>query len=159
MKNSNFKNLVLYLFLISTIVFIILFIFEKKSTAHLIKLNIELKAEIDKLNLAVKDNNSEVNTAPKLSKLQSWDIKRFQKKGLMNPEEDILDNLSKQTRLIKFEPQPSVAWRFDKNETIILSNRWIFTKFDEGHMLGSMLLKYNVDNGSITWEVISQYLD
>jgi len=159
MKNNHFNKFILFVFFICTIVFIILFIFEKKNTTNLEKLNFALKAEIVKLNLAVKDNNSELNTSQKLSKLQSWDIKRFQKKGLTNPEDDILDNLTKQAQLIKFEPQPGVSWRFDKNETIILSNRWIFTKFDEGHMLGSMLLKYNVDNGSITWEVISQYLD
>jgi hypothetical protein len=159
MKNNNFKNFILFIFIICTIIFGILFIFEMKNTSNLVKLNIGLKAEIDNVNLAVYNNKSELNTVYKLSKLQSWDIKRFQKKGLTNPEKDILDNLSKQTKLIKFEPQPGVTWRFDINETIILSNRWIFTKFDEGHFLGSMLLKYNVDNGSITWEVISQYLD
>jgi len=159
MKKGNFRNVIFFVFFTCTIAFVILFFVERKNSTNLEKSYMALKSDMEKLNQKVSDKNSDLNTSQKLSKLQSWDIKRFQKKGLKNPEADILESLTKQTHLIKFEPQPGVSWRFDKNETIILSDRWVFTKFDEGHMLGSMLLSYNVNNGSITWEVISQYLD
>jgi hypothetical protein len=158
-KNDQFKNLLFVLFFLCTVLFAFVIFVERKNTGNLKKYNIELKEEIDRLNLASQDTNADSRSSQKSSKLQSWDIKRFQKSGLKNPGEDILDDLMKQSRLIKFEPQPGVSWRFDRNETIILSNRWVFTKFDEGHMLGSMLLQYSVNNGSITWEAISQHLD
>jgi hypothetical protein len=151
--------MVSFVFFLSTAVFAGLFILERKNTADLENKNLELKSDLEEFKQKASDNTADQNDSKKLSKLQSWDIKRFQKKGLKNPENDILASLMKQTQLIKFEPQPGVSWRFDANETIILSNRWVFTKFDEGHMLGSMLLSYTVNNGSVAWEAISQYLD
>jgi hypothetical protein len=159
MKKNNFTNTVFIVFFLSTAVFAALFYLERKNVADLEKINMELKSDMEALKQKAGDNTADLDNSKKFSGLQSWDIKRLQKKGLKNPENDILAGLMKQTRLIKFEPQPGVSWRFDTNESIILSNRWVFTKFDEGHMLGSMLLSYTVNNGSITWEVISQVLD
>ncbi|MBN2202525.1 hypothetical protein JW777_11260 [bacterium] len=159
MKRNQFNQFLFFLFVLCTVLFAFMLFTEKKKTADLKNQNMELKGEVDLLNLASQDNNSDLTSAQKSSRLQSWDIKRFQKNGLENPEKDIVDDLMKQSRLIKFEPKPGVSWRFDRNETIILSNQWVFTKFDEGHMLGSMLLQYSVNNGAITWEAISQVLD
>jgi cbb3-type cytochrome oxidase subunit 3 len=159
MKRNQFHQFLFFLFFLGTVLFAFLLFTEKNKIADLKKYNMELKGEIDRLNLAFQDNNSDLKSPQKSSKLQSWDITGFQKNGLKNPEEEILNDLMKQSRLIRFEPKPGVSWRFDRNETIILSNRWIFTKFDEGHMLGSMLLQYSVKNGFITWEAVSQVLD
>ncbi len=159
MKRNQFNQFLFLLFFLCTVLFAFMIFTEKKRTADLKEQNIELKGEIDRLNRTAQVGNSDLTSAQKASKLQSWDIKRFQKNGLKNPEEDILNDLMKQGRLITFEPKPGVSWRFDRNETIILSKQWVFTKFDEGHMLGSMLLQYSVNNGTITWEAISQVLD
>jgi hypothetical protein len=159
MKKTKSNNFLSILFLVCAIVFAVLFVIEKKKNANLESTNIKSGSEMEEVNQKAGDAHSDANTSNQLSKLQSWDIKRFQKKGLKNPEDDIIESLLKQSHLIKFEPHAGVTWRFDKNETILLSNRWVFTKFDEGHMLGSMLLEYTVNNGLITWEVISQYLD
>jgi hypothetical protein len=159
MKNKNSSNFILYVLFIITIVLVILLYMEKKNTSELEKPMATLPAKTEKSVPAAEGNVPGLNDPQMISKLQSWDIRRFQKRGLANPEEDIVNDLLKQNRLIQFDSHAGVNWRIDKNETIILSNKWVFTKFDDGHMLGSILLQYQVENGIITWEVISQYLD
>lgn len=42
----------------------------------------------------------------------------------------------------------------------LLSERWVFAQFDDGHIAGSMLLEYKVrEDGSVAWEVLEAYLD
>ena len=49
---------------------------------------------------------------------------------------------------------------YDAKEIYILSNKWVFASFDDGHLSGKMLLEYNVsDKGTISWKVISSYLN
>ena len=46
-----------------------------------------------------------------------------------------------------------------ENDIHILTSKWVFAYFDDGHLSGYMLLDYKVsDEGIITWKVIVSYL-
>ena len=93
MKKHNFKNMVSMVFFLLTAIFVVLFILERKNTTALENNNMELKSEIERLRQKAGDETSDLNNSQKLPGLQSWDIKRFQKKGLKNPEKHIKEVL------------------------------------------------------------------
>jgi len=48
---------------------------------------------------------------------------------------------------------------YDSKGIRVLSGRWVFAGFDDGHINGYMLLSYRLNDGKISWEVIDSYLD
>jgi hypothetical protein len=72
------------------------------------------------------------------------------KKDLMNRED-----------LIPFEGRLGGTMGFYDSENIrILSDRWVYAQFDDGHVQGGMLLEYSVSaDGEIRWRVIEARLE
>ena len=89
--------------------------------------------------------------------LYNGGIERLKEKGLSNPVQDIVSNLTKHRELIPYKGVlgGTMGFYYDK-EIWVLNNKWVFAYFDDGHYGGHMLLEYNVaDNGKINWKRIA----
>ncbi|WP_439881716.1 hypothetical protein ACSX1A_00885 [Pontibacter sp. MBLB2868] len=88
-----------------------------------------------------------------LGSLSESDIKRLQRKGLKNPESDLMNDLNrKQSKLIPTEGV--LGGTMAIRDSRILNDRYALAYYEDGHNGGYMLLKYEVNNGNIKWTVI-----
>lgn len=105
----------------------------------------ELKGEIEKFKLANYDKTT---------------ILGLQRKGFTGQLKDIVDDLKMHTELIPYKGILGGTMGFyGDNDIHVLTNRWVFAYFQDGHISGYMLLRYDINNGSISWKVIDSYLD
>lgn len=88
-----------------------------------------------------------------LGSLSQTDLQRLKRKGLQNPETDLMNDLSrKQGNLIP--AKGVVGGTMAIRDTRILNDRYALAYYEDGHMGGYMLLKYEVNNGNISWTVV-----
>ena len=105
----------------------------------------ELKGEIEKLGLANYDKTT---------------ILELQRKGFTGQLKDIVEDLKMHTELIPYKGILGGTMGFyGDNDIHVLTNKWVFAYFQDGHISGYMLLRYDINNGSISWKVIDSYLD
>ena len=80
-------------------------------------------------------------------------------KGFTGQLKDIVSDLKTHTELIPYKGILGGTMGFyGDNDIHVLTNRWVFAYFEDGHSSGYMLLKYDINNASITWKVIDSYL-
>ena len=74
-----------------------------------------------------------------------------------DPINYIKKDLVKRNDLIPYEAVVGGTMGFyDENRIHILNHRWVYAHFEDGHIGGEMLLKYDLtDNGKIDWQVIA----
>ncbi|WP_276499291.1 hypothetical protein [Pontibacter litorisediminis] len=88
-----------------------------------------------------------------LGTLSQSDIQRLKRRGLKNPESDLMNDLSrKQSELIPAEGV--LGGTMAIRDTRILNDRYVLAYFEDGHNGGYMLLKYEVKDGKINWTVV-----
>ncbi|MBC5993331.1 hypothetical protein [Pontibacter cellulosilyticus] len=88
-----------------------------------------------------------------LGSLSESDVQRLQRKGLRNPETDLMNDLNrKQRQLIPTEG--TMGGTMAIRDSRILNDRYAMAYYEDGHNGGYMLLKYEVSNGNITWKVV-----
>ena len=91
--------------------------------------------------------------------LPDFEKDELQHKGLPDPNQDLIRDLLRHPELI---PQPAVlggTMEFSAEETFVLTDKWLFTSFSDGHVKGYILLEYQVSpQGEISWKVIKSYL-
>ena len=89
-----------------------------------------------------------------------WDIKAMQKKGLKDPVNDIVSDLKQNGRLIPYKPTMGGTMNFyDSGKIWLLTGKWVFAYFENGHNGGYALLEYEVaPGGKISWKIIASYL-
>jgi len=105
----------------------------------------ELKGEIEKLKLVNYDKTM---------------ILELQRKGFSGQMKDIVADLKMHRELIPYKGILGGTMGFyGDNDIHVLTNRWVFAYFQDGHISGYMLLRYDINNGSISWKVIDSYLD
>lgn len=94
-----------------------------------------------------------VEFVDEMGSLSESDIQKLRKKGLRNPEVDLLNDLNrKQGQLI---PREGVAGgTMAIRDSRILNDRYAMAYYEDGHIGGYMILKYEVNNGNITWRVV-----
>lgn len=73
-------------------------------------------------------------------------------------EDMLMADLLKHPELIPHEPVLGGTMAFYKEKSKVLSDRWVFAYFEDGHVFGHMLLGYSIDQGKISWQVIDSYL-
>jgi len=92
--------------------------------------------------------------------LTIWQIERFKKKGLKDPVKDIIADLMKHNELIPYEGVLGGTMGFLRDDTHVITPKWVLARFEDGHIGGHMLLEYKVSNdGKISWKVLASYLD
>lgn len=72
---------------------------------------------------------------------------------------DIVDDLIKHPELIPYEGVLGGKMGFyHKDEIYVLTDQWVCANFDDGHISGSLLLRYKINNGAISWDIIDSRL-
>lgn len=88
-----------------------------------------------------------------LGSLSEGDMQKLRKKGLKNPEVDLMNDLNrKQSQLIPAEGV--LGGTMAIRDSRILNDRYAMAYYEDGHRGGYMLLKYEVSNGNIAWKVV-----
>ncbi|MFO8065780.1 MAG: hypothetical protein ACQETQ_05595 [Spirochaetota bacterium] len=74
---------------------------------------------------------------------------------------EIRKSLMERPDVIPFEGQLGGTMDFyDPDNIHVLSDRWVYAKFDDGHSQGAMLLEYErTADGGIEWDVFDAWLE
>jgi hypothetical protein len=85
-------------------------------------------------------------------------LENLANKGLSDPVSDIRQDLVKRSGLIDMESVHGGKMGFYFHDGIhILNEKWVFAYFEDGHMAGALLLKYEInEDGSLGWEVLDE---
>jgi hypothetical protein len=85
-------------------------------------------------------------------------VENLMKKGLKNPVENIRDDLGRDPDLINLPAVHGGKMGFYFRDGIhILNEKWVMAYFEDGHIAGALLLKYEIeDDGNIRWEVLDE---
>ena len=118
------------------------------------------KAEADSLeDMMLPPDTMQMTTPPsaafvdELGSLSQSDVQRLKRKGLRNPETDLMNDLNrKQRQLIPVEG--TMGGTMAIRDSRILNDRYAMAYYEDGHNGGYLLLKYEVNNGNITWNVV-----
>lgn len=109
----------------------------------------ELEAKVDEYKELIKKcptNNPDIVEGLKL-------------RGFNGEVQEIVADLVKHNELIPYEGVLGGKMCFySKEKVFVLSDKWVYAYFDDGHINGYMLLGYSINNGNISWEVIDSYL-
>ncbi len=83
----------------------------------------------------------------------------LKEKGFTGELKDIVLDLQSHRELIPYEGSLGGTMGFYSDEHIhVLSDKWVFAYFEDGHSFGFMLLEYDIKDGEIIWKVIDSYL-
>lgn len=108
----------------------------------------KLESEIEKLKLTNLANYNQTT------------LLELQREGFSGQLEDIVADLKMHRELIPYKGVLGGTMGFyDNNDIHVLTDRWVFACFQDGHISGYMLLRYDIKNGNISWEVIDSYLN
>lgn len=109
----------------------------------------ELEAKVDEYNELIKNcptNNPDIVEGLKL-------------RGFNGEVQEIIADLVKHNELIPYDGALGGKMGFYSKEKIfVLSDKWVYAYFGDGHINGYMLLSYSINNENITWKVIDSYL-
>jgi hypothetical protein len=96
-----------------------------------------------------------------ISPFSSFETRLLRSKGLDDPVRDITNDLLRRTDLISEEGVLGGTMGFYSPDNIrILNSRWVFAYYEDGHVRGSMLLEYEVEQGGrIHWKVLDSFVD
>lgn len=87
------------------------------------------------------------------------EIEGLQRRGLASPVDSLKADLARHRELI---PYPGVLGGtmgfYAKDRILVLDDRWVFARFEDGHVGGSLLAEYAVKDGRITWRRVASTL-
>jgi len=83
-------------------------------------------------------------------------VDALRERGLGDPIADLITDLQRHPELIPEAGVLGGRMGFYSTERIrVLSERWIYAPFDDGHIAGEAILEFDVDrSGKISWKVI-----
>ncbi|GGK64821.1 hypothetical protein ACD591_01615 [Rufibacter glacialis] len=88
--------------------------------------------------------------------LSDSDIQRLKRKGLKNPEADLMNDLMRKQKTLLTTPG-TMGGTMAIQDVRILNDRHALAYFEDGHNGGYLLLRYAVNNGAITWTRLDSY--
>ena len=93
--------------------------------------------------------------------LDEFQIKTLKRRGLSDPVSQLPADLMAHPELIPFEGVVGGTMGFRTSEDItILGPSWVFARFDDGHVMGSCLLEYEISpDSTIHWKLIKAQMD
>ncbi|MBN1291904.1 MAG: hypothetical protein JXB48_08705 [Candidatus Latescibacteria bacterium] len=149
---------------------ILVMIFAVFSIAFMIA-NTHIKAALDDIkreNVLLRDEIKNVTQAlnkshalnedlmSKFPRLSEDEISEFKKKGLADPESNIIQDLGSREELMPFKGMFGARPSFYPEVRMSLLNaKWVYLYYDDGTNKGQSLLKYRVaNNGMIEWNIL-----
>ena len=122
---------------------------------HIVRLQDACMERNDSLAVLLQEMRIKHAVPPFLDKVQ---VEYLEKRGLNNPVADLRDDLIANPDLISKSGVLGGRMGFFFRDGIhILNHRWVFAYFEDGHIEGSMLLKYEIDEkGRISWDVLDE---
>lgn len=88
------------------------------------------------------------------------DIRSLRRMGLQDPVNDLRQDLLAHPELIPFDGVLGGKMGFMEDRIVLLSRRWVFAGFEDGHIVGCCLLSYEVTpDAGISWKVLSAVLE
>lgn len=107
----------------------------------------------DELLASLNETQKKLATAPQL---QGYMMDRLKAMGVDEPQ-IILEDLLNQSDLIPYEGV--LGGSMFVSEAWVLTDQYAMATFEDGHVMGTMLLEYQVDSGAISWKVVASNLD
>ena len=87
--------------------------------------------------------------------LRDVDLKRLKKAGLADPVNQLRNDLVAHPEQIQIQGVMGGTMGFNAPEIALLNSRWVFARFEDGHIAGSCLLEYLVaPDSTIQWKVL-----
>lgn len=87
--------------------------------------------------------------------LQDRELKDLKEAGLADPVNQLRNDLMAHPELIQIDGVLGGTMGFNAPEIALLSSRWVFARFEDGHIAGSCLLEYHIASDStIQWKVL-----
>ncbi|HVJ47992.1 hypothetical protein [Desulfitobacterium sp.] len=84
---------------------------------------------------------------------------RLQSKGFKGDPQEIVSDLRKHSELIPYKGVLGGTMGFyNENAIHVLTDQWVLASFNDGHIGGYMLLKYDWNDGEFSWKVMESYL-
>ena len=111
----------------------------------------------DSLSLLIHEMRISSSLPPFLDRRQ---VDALVKRGLNDPVSQIRNALVNDPGLIISSSVLGGSMGFYYRDGIhILNERWVFAYFEDGHVAGAMLLRYDIlNNGEIGWEVLDEFI-
>lgn len=109
----------------------------------------------------LEQNQQEENTPQPSTLISSWMVDLLKRQGLDDPLQDIVSDLMQHPELIPYDGVLGGTMGFYSPEGIhVLNTRWVMAYFEDGHISGQMLLRYQItDDVRIEWEVLDSFLN
>lgn len=116
-----------------------------------------LQEEISAIKQELETANKKLENLPQIT---DFEIEQLKQKGLKDPVKDLKTDLMNRKDLIPYKGVLGGTMNFFTEEHIhIISSKWAAAYFEDGHINGIMLLRYNVfKDGKIRWYVMDSYL-
>lgn len=89
------------------------------------------------------------------------EIERLRSRGLQDPIHQIVEDLRSHAEVIPHSGVMGGTPGFhDPNAIHVLSSRWVYARFDDGHFEGSGVFEYTIQpDGHLSWNVVSSSLE
>jgi hypothetical protein len=92
--------------------------------------------------------------------LDEIDVMHLKEEGLDDPPRELRESLVTRDELIPFPGVHGGTMRIQENSIVLLAPPYAFAEFDDGHIVGSMLVAYSVKpGGRIEWTRLWATLD
>jgi hypothetical protein len=111
------------------------------------------------MNLQRSRNVMEKQTALRQTVLDEYGIADLKERGLTDPAQQLRQDLISKPALIPFPGVLGGTMSFEEPYIVLLKPPYVFAAFDDGHIVGHMLLSYTVEDGKIEWKRLWSVLD
>ncbi|MGM0507991.1 MAG: hypothetical protein ACQERZ_02375 [Fusobacteriota bacterium] len=123
--------------------------------------NLEQKEKM--YNSKIKDLKIQVDNKEYLIESMPYNnsriINNLKRKGYKKGVDGIIEDLIENNDIIPYEGVLGGNMNFyNENRIFVLSDKWVMAYFDDGHIAGNLLLKYDLTKNKVNWKVIDSYL-
>jgi len=124
-----------------------------------------LEARVDSLRVELVharnlQHGAETDTHGGRDAIEDDELETLRHRGLSDPVRDLKADLMKHPELIPFPGVEGGRMGFySVDEIVILGGHWVFARFEDGHIGGTVLLEYEVKDGAIRWKRVAAARD
>jgi hypothetical protein len=88
--------------------------------------------------------------------LPEHELNQLRQIGLENPVNDLKSDLMSKPEIIPVDGVLGGTMQiFSNDDIIVLPGRWVYAQFEDGHIVGSVLLEYEIRDGKVLWTVLN----